>query len=135
MSQRPEARFRSDLKPLLEKFMPISIENALSSNGLPDLLITKGAIELKCKKAWPARASTPLRVKFEPEQKPWALKWTAHGGNYWLVIKVSREIFIFNATGAQKVGTLTRAEMHEEATAHFLRWPTADEICPYFELG
>lgn len=115
--------------------MPISIENALSSNGLPDLLLTTGMAELKIESKWPVRPTTPLRVCWQPNQQQWALDWTAHGGNYWLVVKVSKEIFIFDARAAQKVGNLTRTEMHDEAMTHFLRWPTAEEICPYFELG
>lgn len=115
--------------------MPISVENALLTPGLPDLALTVGWCECKIESKWPVRSTTPLRVCWQPNQQQWAVRWTEHGGNYWLAVKVGKELLIFDCEGAQKVGTLTRAEMHEEATAHFLRWPTSEEICPFFELG
>lgn len=131
---RPEATFRTNFKGLIRKFAPVSIENALTTPGLPDLCLTTGWAELKILSKWPVRASTPLRIDhFTAEQKRWAIWWTDHGGMYWLVVKVAREIFLFNAQQAQKVGTLTRDEMLANCIAHFPKWPTPEEICPYFE--
>lgn len=130
---KSENELRSKFKKLIKKFRPYSIENLLTTPGLPDCAITTGWIEFKCEKEWPVRASTPLRIKWQPGQKSWASAWAAAGGGYWLVVKVDGEIFIFDAEAAQYVGDITRSEMKHQAMAHFETWPTPEQVTPYFE--
>jgi hypothetical protein len=132
---KPEAKFRMDLKLRMKRLHPISIENALCTPGLPDVNITTGWIELKVISKWPVRETTPVRIEhFTDEQKRWALRRAACGGNYWLVVKVRAEIFVFGPDAAQSVGEMTRAEMLEAALAYWPCMPSSEELCKVFDV-
>jgi hypothetical protein len=132
---KPESRFRTDLKQRMKRLCPISIENALTTPGLPDVAIVSGWLELKCLPKWPVKETTPLRIPhFTEEQKMWALKWASCGGNYWLVVKVRAEIFVFGPDAAVLVGTLTRAEMLGAALAYWPCMPSSEELCKVFDV-
>ena len=57
-----------------------------------------GWIELKCLDAFPAKATTTVKLPhWTNGQRYWAIRHKTHGGNTWLVVQVGDEIFVFNA--------------------------------------
>jgi hypothetical protein len=57
-----------------------------------------GWIELKCLDAFPAKATTTIKLPhWTNGQRYWAIRHRTCGGNTWLVVQVGDEVFVFNA--------------------------------------
>lgn len=57
-----------------------------------------GWIELKCLDAFPAKATTTVKLPhWTNGQRYWAIRHRTCGGNTWLVVQVGAEVFVFNA--------------------------------------
>jgi hypothetical protein len=80
-----------------------------------------GWIELKKLAQWPARESTLVTIKhYHDEQKIFLKDKGEAGGNAWLLIKIDRDVLLFDWDAAQEVGNLTKAEMFEVAAGYWL---------------
>lgn len=121
---------------LVKPLDPVRVENLLTGAtglGIPDLNLSTGAwVELKIGKCWPKRGG-PLRLPhFTSEQKRWALRRAAAGGDVFLALKVRSEWFIFDADGMQEVGNLTKEELIEASRHYFPVKPTSEQLCACF---
>jgi hypothetical protein len=57
-----------------------------------------GWIELKCLDAFPAKATTTVKLAhWTNGQRYWAIRHRTCGGNTWLVVQIGDEVFVFNA--------------------------------------
>lgn len=135
-----EKDLSSNICILLASLDPVRVENLLTGRtgvGMPDVNIATGAwIELKWAKSWPKRESTPLRLPhFTEEQKRWALRRSAAGGECYLVLQVRQDWMVFDHIQMQFVGTLTRAELQATSIAYWTRKPSPAEICAVFRRG
>lgn len=133
MSEKDLSRTFCELTKRLD---PIRVENGMTyaqAIGTPDINISTGAwIELKALKAWPKKGG-PLRIPhFTDEQKNWARRRMAAGGEVFLLVKVRSEWFIFDGDAYQDVGNMTREEMIEAARFYFPVKPTSDQLCACF---
>lgn len=97
---------------------PHRVENALG-NGTPDVTYTAGWVELKWLEAWPARSTTPVRLrKLEerPAQVAWLTRRWAAGGPAWLALRVAKELLVFSGRDVRAVRDgLLRAELRDLA--------------------
>ena len=110
---------RSKLVKELKCFNAQPIENYLAA-GTPDVTSTMGWMELKHKRTWPVRPTTPLRIAhFTHKQRMWHLKHARLGGVSWLILQIGKEWFIFTGEiGAAYLGNATREELHTLAALH-----------------
>lgn len=131
-----EKDLRREVCRLLRALDPIPIENLLTGNtgiGTPDVETTAGWIELKWSKAYPKRASTPLRLPhFTERQKMWAKRRAAHGEECWLILQCKQDWFVFDSDGMQEVGNLTREQLIEASRAYFPKKPLPEQLCAIF---
>jgi len=127
-----EANTKSVFCELIAELDPVPVENLLTGKncvGIPDVNFAGGWAEIKWCPRWPVRENTPLRVKFRPKQKEWALRrTTTTGEECWLILQVRQEWFVFDADGMQEVGNLTHSELIETARAYFPKKPTSEEL-------
>src|SRR5687768_769711 len=95
---KPEAKMRSDFCKLTEELHPVMLENLISKEaGTPDVWLANCAVELKQAKSWPKRPTTPLRLKhFTQKQRDWARDRVAAGGEWFLVLRVCTEWYVFD---------------------------------------
>lgn len=132
-----EKDLRREFCRLIRALDPVPIENILTGNtgvGTPDVETVAGWVELKWAKAWPKRATTPLRLPhFTDRQKDWAKRRRAHGEECWLVLQVKQDWFIFDSDGMQEVGNLTRDQLIEASRAFFDKKPTPEQLCAVFQ--
>ncbi len=133
MSEKDLSKTFCDLTKRLD---PVRVENLLTGpkgTGTPDVNLASGHwVELKIANSWPKRGG-PLRLPhFTTEQKNWAARRTAAGGQVFLVLKVRSEWFIFDSDSYDRVGQMTREEMMEAARFYFPVKPTSDELCACF---
>lgn len=98
------------------------VENGLSNPGTPDVeLCLRGRtawVELKLIKSFPARPSTPVKIKhFTEEQKTWLRLRGMSGGKAWLFVQVQGVgYFLFDWKTAQLVGEMTQVDWWRSAT-------------------
>jgi hypothetical protein len=128
-----ESKMRQEFCKLIAALDPIKIENLLTGEkgvGTPDVEFVGGWAELKWLKNFPKREGTPIRLPhYTQEQRRWALRRQAAGEDCWLILQIGCEWWVFDADGAQNVGFLDRAGLHEASRQHFLKKPTAQEMC------
>lgn len=129
-----ESDLRQTFCKLAKRLDPVCVENLLTGStgvGTPDVNLSNGAwVELKWAKAWPARATTPLRVPhFTQEQRDWAKRRTDAGGCCYLLLQVGPEWFIFGYPGMLSVGYLTHEELKESALTYFATKPSGEALC------
>jgi hypothetical protein len=81
-----------------------------------------GWIELKHEHEWPARESTIVRLKRYTEAQRIFLRDKGEaGGNAWLLVKIGRDVLLFDWKVAQRVGIdLTKDGMIAHATAFWI---------------
>lgn len=119
----PESRMRQTVTRELRKrgLDPVAIENGISA-GVPDLNYLHGWIELKQVKAWPKRATTPLRLDhFTPQQRRWISRRHRAGGPVFVLLKVAREwILLDGEVAVEHLGRVSRSELYDLANS---AWP------------
>lgn len=95
---------------------PRRVENVVGP-GHPDVNYAGGDVELKAMEGFPKRADTPVTVpEFTGEQVGWLLQRQRAGGRAWLMVRVGREWFLFDAETAHSVYRgLTQAEWRTKA--------------------
>lgn len=105
----------------------VRIENSLEV-GTPDV---NGAytidgekvdvwIELKSRDEFPVRELTPIRLPhFTTDQRDWLIHRERAGGRAFLLVRVAREYFLFNAIDAYNIDKHPRHEWYKKATAHY----------------
>lgn len=112
------------LRPVLAaaKLDPVRVENPVYP-GTPDVNLADGRwIELKCVLAWPARASSALRIPhFSPQQRVWLYRrWKYAPDMTYLLLEVrsTREWLLFDGDVAAKiVGRVPQAHLRHCAHA------------------
>jgi hypothetical protein len=126
MSEVGSGGMRSKVIKALKPLHAIPVENSVHP-GTPDVNCLAGWIELKWKRNWPVRPTTPLRLPhFTSTQKRWLLKRHALGGNSWLLLQVKRDWLLFTAPQAyQLVGQATKSELMDGCHR---RWKSLDPI-------
>ena len=89
MLERVENRVKKDTPDLY-----ISVRATPCTDDRP----LTGWIELKCLDAFPAKATTTVKLPhWTNGQRYWAIRHRTCGGNTWLVVQVGDEVFVFNA--------------------------------------
>lgn len=89
MLERVENRVKKDTPDL---YLSTTHGQALRPRPL------QGWIELKSLDAFPARATTTVKLpNWTNGQRYWALRHRSSGGWTWLVVQVQQEVFVFNA--------------------------------------
>ncbi len=87
----------------------------VSKNGL------HGWMELKKVHEWPKRDSTIVRIPhYTDHQRIWLKKKGEAGGNVWLLVKISRDVLLFDWKVAQHVGHMYRGELMSRAAGVWL---------------
>lgn len=128
-----ESDTRATFLKLLAPLDPHNIENLLASEaGMPDVEYFGGWCELKWihRDKWPKRASTTVKIEHYTDlQRAFLLKRWNMGEACWLVLQSANEWFFWDAVRAQKVGTLTRAEMIETANYYLDCQPPSEVMC------
>lgn len=82
---------------------PRRVENVVGP-GHPDVNYAGGDIELKALAAFPIRSTTNVTLtEFTGEQAGWLLQRQRAGGRAWLMVRVGREWFMFDAEAAYEV--------------------------------
>lgn len=90
---------------------------------------THGWMELKKLHEWPKRSSTIVRVPHYTEhQRIWLKKKGDAGGNTWLLIKVGRDVLLFDWHVAQRVGEMIQKDMFSTARAYWIGKMDYDEL-------
>jgi hypothetical protein len=95
------------LRPRLQALglHPVRVENTLGE-GTPDVNYISGWVELKWLEAWPARASTLVRLR-KLEERPAQVNFLTErwrlGGQSWLMLRVGREALLFSGWSARAV--------------------------------
>lgn len=98
---------------------PHRIENAALC-GTPDVNYLHGWVELKFKKEWPKRKTTPVRIPhFTQQQRNFLMKRHNLGGKAFLLLRVEDEWLLFDGlTAAYAVGHVGRDDLIRLATLH-----------------
>jgi hypothetical protein len=78
-------------------------------------------MELKVLPSWPKRTSTPVRIDhYSDHQRDWMMRrWNA-GEWAGLCLRVRKDWFVWSAPNAQRVGFLTKQELHDTADIHLV---------------
>lgn len=103
------------LRPVLARagLDPVRIETAVSQ-GIPDVNITAGWIELKWAAGWPKRGG-PLPVPhFTAFQRAWLTRRCSAGGNALLLLQIEdgdEWLLFWGAVAAKHLGKATREEL------------------------
>lgn len=75
-----------------------------------------GWMELKHMELAPVRETTIVRVKFQPEQKPWLQKKGEAAGGTFLLLQLERDYLLFDWFNAVRyVGTVNRIDLYDIA--------------------
>lgn len=96
------------LRPVLDALGldPVRVENVLGT-GTPDVNYTDGWIELKdCPEGFPKRPGTVFTIPKlveRKEQVAWLMRRWEAGGACWLMIRVGREMFLFDGWSSREV--------------------------------
>lgn len=118
---KPEQAAWDTLRPVMAQagLDPRRVENVVGP-GHPDVNYAGGDIELKAMKAFPKRDGTTVTVpEFTGEQAGWLLQRSQAGGRAWLMVRVGKEWFLFDAVRAYGVYVgLTQARWREFADWH-----------------
>jgi hypothetical protein len=122
--RRPESIMWGKLRPILlaARLDPVRVENPIHP-GTPDVNLCTGLwIELKCIEGWPARASTPVRIRhYTPQQRVWLYRrWKYAPGSTLLLLEVrsAEQWLLFDGDVAAKVvGRGTTVEHRVNARA------------------
>lgn len=94
------------------------------SLGIPDVSFgfkgKNGWIELKYLEDYPKKESSPIRIKhFTPEQKIWLEVRQMFGGNCWVLIGISKDIYLFKAEDLTGIGVnLNRNQFMKKAFSY-----------------
>lgn len=121
---RAESAMWKKVRPILvaAKLDPVRVENPIHP-GTPDVNLCDGRwIELKCIGAWPARASSSLRIPhYTPQQRVWLYRrWKYAPSSTFLLLEVicDQQWLLFDGDVAAKiVGRSTSAEHCRRARA------------------
>lgn len=96
---------------------PQRIEDKLS-HGIPDVCYALpgvegfGFVELKWARAWPKRATTPLRLPhFTKVQKAWLRRFGDYAYRVYLLLQVEKDYMLFDYVQAQRLGEITREQI------------------------
>ena len=121
------------LMRLLKSLHPIRIENSFGA-GIPDINFSHGWIECKYLKSYPKKETTPVRLDhpYTDDQKRFAEKRERAGGKVWLVVKVSKDWYIFEYPNSLLVGTITKKEMEDKCLIWFKNEPKWYQLTPVF---
>lgn len=93
----------------------VAVENP-AYPGTPDVNYTKGWIELKWLRHWPARKDSVVQLEhYTQKQKLWLRRRHLAGGQVFLLLKVSREWLLFTYPNLLNVGLLAREELINSA--------------------
>ncbi len=115
---KPEQDTWDALRPVMaqEGLDPRRVENVVGP-GHPDVNYAGGDLELKVLECFPARPTTLVCMpEFTGEQAGWLLQRQRAGGRAFLMARVEREWFLFDAEAAYLVYRgLTQAEWREKA--------------------
>jgi hypothetical protein len=122
--KKPESIMWGKVRPFLlaAKLDPVRVENPIHP-GTPDVNLCDGKwIELKCVDGWPARESSPLRIRhFTPQQRVFLYRrWKYAPGSTYLLLEVrsKRQWLLFDGDVAAKiVGRSTTAVHYTSARA------------------
>ena len=89
-----------------------------------------GWIELKVLEAFPARATTGVKIPhWTTGQRYWAQRHAAQGGCTWLVVRVQDRVFVFNAAAvAGSIDAWTRDDWHRQAVVIDMQKAKADAV-------
>ena len=131
-----EVSMRQHVVKSLRKLDAVPVEN-LVVPGTPDVEFIGGWIELKTEDDWPARPTTPLRLKrFEIEQRAWLRRRIRRGGRAWLLLRVKREWLLFRGdTAADILGDSPKALLIEAALRYWNVRPSSTELLTVFSGG
>lgn len=96
-----ERELNKRIRSALHGFDPRRVENGVIGPGTPDINFTGGWIESKWLPAWPARASSIVKVpKYTRKQRAWHVKRRSAGGLVWVVIEIGSDVLVFDARDA-----------------------------------
>jgi hypothetical protein len=128
-----ETSMRARVTKALRPLDAIAVENA-ALPGTPDVEFIGGWIELKTEDKWPARPTTPLRLKrFEIEQRVWLRRRVRRGGHAFVLLRVGREWMLFRGdVAAAKLGHSTREELGAVAMYHWKTTPSYADLLQTF---
>lgn len=124
------------LRPLLRGLDPVRIESHMTQ-GVPDVNMTVGWMELKYEDGWPKRGG-PLKLKrYTKEQRTWALRRAQAGGRVFLLLKVGEaEWLLFRGEVAALVlGKLPKEELCRHVLARWTRKPRREELLAHLSPG
>ncbi len=121
---RAESAMWQKVRPVLlaAKLDPVRVENPIHP-GTPDVNLCDGRwIELKCIAAWPARATSPVRIPhYTPQQRVWLYRrWKYAPGSTLLLLEVRTEgqwLLFDGDVAAKVVGRATTSEHRTSARA------------------
>ena len=114
------ALWRNLRKKMLPEFWSEATrhEDAIFS-GIADVSFVQfnrhGWMELKHMGLAPVRDTTIVRVKFQPEQKPWLRKKGEAAGGTFVLLQLERDYLLFDWDAAQHVGEVVRADLYDLA--------------------
>lgn len=112
-----EKETRQTVVKALRRLDAHSVENRVGI-GTPDLTYAFGWIELKCLDKWPVRPATPVALPhdFTKEQRIWARRRWAAGGEVYLLLQAEHEYLLFDGPmAADLIGKATKAELRASA--------------------
>lgn len=105
---------------IVEALRPLdaqAVENPINP-GTPDVEFIGGWVEIKYIREWPKRADTPLRIHhFTAQQRLWISERRKRGGKVLIVVRVAKDLLLFESTWCMALGTLTKAQMFEACSA------------------
>lgn len=123
-----EASLWALIRPSLQRLGDVMrVENSCHP-GTPDVNVYIPGLgdmwlELKHADGWPQRASTPLRLShYTLDQRRWLQRRAQAGGRVALLLRVGREILIFQWPHTEQVGNLTQSELSSMAGLHLPCW-------------
>ena len=89
------------------------LQSGICDVSFVDNLSGHGWMELKQVNEWPKRSATILHCRhYTDAQRIWMKRKGSAGGNVWLLIKVERDVLLFDWFMALDVGrTMTRQDM------------------------
>ena len=131
-----ERNMRKRVVQWLSDLDAFAVENP-AHPGTADVNYIEGWVELKQLKAWPKRASTPVRIEhYTSQQRIRARKRWNKGGNIFWLLQVKNEWLLLDGNVAAALydggAAPTRAELYERARMTWTNQKTLqNELCNY----
>ena len=115
-----EKTLRKYIVDLLSSTGHIQRHEDKNESGIPDLSYgikgTNGWIELKYKKTWPKKLTTPVKFDhFTNKQKTWLKKRGQEGGHCYVLIQIADTCLLYDWQKINQIGKLTKNEMIKES--------------------